>query len=209
MMFMLPIGGVVDGKFGIMTQPGQWGVSLGIKEGMPWCADNECYSKQFDELRYRNWLGKMLPWRSTCLFVVCADVVGDASATLDAFEQYHSILDGWPVAFVAQDGQESLPFPDVSLWSTMFLGGTTKWKLGDGAVSCIKRAQELGKSIHIGRVNYLKRYSYFAGMSGSEEWTCDGTRTRYELSKCLDAWAEYQVRPRQLHLPLSHGDYSC
>ena len=43
----------------------------------------------------------------------------------------------------------------------LFVGGTTEYKLGEQAVSAIRKAQELGKKVHVGRVNSKKRVEIF------------------------------------------------
>jgi len=204
-MFLVPSGGFVDHRFGILTSPGHKGVPAGIIAGMPWAADNQCYTQEFDIHRFQNWLETMEPYRDTCLFVNVPDVVGDAIATLGQFADMAPSLTSWPLAFAAQDGQEALEFP--SLFDALFIGGTTRWKMSPGALDCIRRAHALGKHIHIGRVNWYKRYAYFAGLPGSEEFTCDGTRQRFEgVEKTVAAWAKYMAWPRQAHLFVPGGD---
>jgi hypothetical protein len=206
MRFLLPIGGVVDNRFGILTTPSHKGVVAGILAGIEWAADNEAFTKDFDLDIYFPWLDKMKPYRDTCIFVSVPDKVGDAVETLRLFEHWRAHFEGWPVAFVAQDGQEHLPFP--ADFDTLFVGGSTEWKLSQGAVSCIKRAQALGKRIHIGRVNYWARYNHFRNLEGSHEWTCDGTRQRFQgVERTVRAWAGYMDRGRrQLRLPLPPGN---
>jgi hypothetical protein len=128
-----------------------------------------------------------------CMFIAGGDVVGDAKKTLEAFTVFH--FSGWSLAFCAQDGQEDLDFPPFG-WSTLFIGGTTEWKTSPAAVECIKRAQVLGKHIHIGRVNWGRRYRMFARLEGSEEFTYDGTRQRFDgIEKTIREWAGYQAQP--------------
>ena len=63
------------------------------------------------------------------------------------------------------------------------------------AVSVIKRAQRAGKHIHIGRVNWGRRYRLFAVLQGSEDFTYDGTRSRYDgREKTLRAWRGYEAQ---------------
>jgi hypothetical protein len=141
----------------------------------------------------------MLRYRPLCLFVTVPDVVGDSSATIDNFWRWSPHFTGWSLAFAAQDGQENHDFPS-SDWGTLFVGGSTEWKEGLGAIECIKRAQALGKHIHIGRVNWWRRYALFRQIKGSEDFTCDGTRQRFEgIDRTKEAWAEYR---RRLVLPL-------
>lgn len=208
MRFLLPVGGIVDPRFGILTTPSHTGIPSGIVAGMAWAADNEAFTRGFDPDRFFPWLDTMLPYRERCLFVTVPDVVGDAEATIASYWRWMPHFTGWPLAFVAQDGQENLDFPGDE-WQVLFVGGSTEWKLSDGAAQCIKRAQEKGKRVHIGRVNWWKRYAHFRAMEGSNEWTCDGTRTRYEgTARAVAAWADYMERSYQLRLDVPGRD-SC
>ena len=205
MMFLVSSGGIVDFRFGILTSPGHKGIPKGIIHGMSWAIDNECYTKTFELLRFQTWLETMKPYRDTCLFVNVPDIVGNARETLQQFAKFAPDLSDWPLAFAAQDGQESLEFPKS--FDALFVGGTTDWKMSSSAIECIQRAQSLGKHIHIGRVNWYRRFAYFAGLPGSEEWTCDGTRQRFEgVERTMEDWAKYMARPRQAHLFVSSGD---
>jgi hypothetical protein len=133
----------------------------------------------------------MLPYRSNCIFLAGGDIVCDAKATLETYEEFEHYFSPWPLAYVAQNGAEDLPIPDSC--SAVFIGGDTEWKCSMAAVSVIKRAQALGKHIHIGRVNWGKRYRIFRVLAGSEGFTCDGTRTRYDgRLKTLAAWHSYE-----------------
>lgn len=208
MIPLLPVGGIIDHRFGILTAPNHKGVPSGIVAGMRWAADLGCedgppYVKRCDAGELFPWLDSMLPWRPACLFVGCPDVVGDARHTIDAYWRWFQHFTGWPLAFVAQDGQEDLEFPGDE-WQCLFVGGSTTWKTSEAAYSVILRAQALGKRIHIGRVNWWKRYQHFAGMPGAERWTCDGTRTRFDGTKrTVEAWADYMVRPVQIRFAVS------
>lgn len=206
MIYLAPIGGFVDNSFGILTTPGMRGIPSGIKAGMRWAADNQAFTKGFDHDIFFPWLETMNEYRSTCLFVTCPDVIGKAPETIALFEKWRNRFDGWPVAFVAQDGQELLAFPDAELWDCLFLGGSTIWKMSEGAIKCIRRAQKKEKHIHIGRVNFLRRYNHFAALNGSERFTCDGTRTRFERTKAIRAWKNYMEFPRQYGLFVPPGD---
>lgn len=209
MRFLLPVGGVVDRRFGILTSPAHKGIPLGICEGMDWAADNGVYSGVFDPETYPCWLEAMQPYAETCLFVLAPDVVGDATATFRRYKDWaHTIKGlGFPVGYAAQDGimQTGLPLA----FDALFVGGSTEFKLGAEALWAIQGAQRRGKHIHIGRVNWWKRYEYFRGLEGTDVWTCDGTRTRYNgTEKTTKAWARYQCRPYNLRLALPCGD-SC
>jgi hypothetical protein len=162
---------------------------------MGWAADNQAFTG-FSPGRFFPWLETMQDYRELCLFVACPDLPGDACGTLALFDRWAGRLAGWPVAFVAQDGQEEKDFPPSDLWQVLFVGGSTAWKVSAGAQAVIKRAQAQEKGVHIGRVNWWRRFRLFAEMYGSEKFTCDGTRTRYDgVEKTLAAWADYQGRP--------------
>jgi hypothetical protein len=210
MKFLLPVGGVVDHRFGILTSPAHKGIPLGIREGMEWGADNGVYSGAFDAGTYPDWLETMQPYADTCLFVLAPDVVGDAEATRKKFRRWSWRIRGlgFPVAYAAQDGQRDCVvmkrcgLPWGFEYDALFIGGTTAWKLGTGALWCIQEAQEQDKHIHIGRVNNWKRYEYFRGLDGSDEWTCDGTKTRFiGTEAAVELWAGYQKRAYNLRLP--------
>lgn len=196
MKYLLPVGGIEESDFGYLTTPGHVAIPIGIIRGYPWAADNEAFTKEFDPPKYFKWLEGLIPYRSTCLFVSCPDVVGDAFQTRKLFEYYQPLFDGWPIAYVAQDGQENLAFPDWELWQTLFIGGTTSWKDGPGAVECIHRAMAMGKHIHIGRVNEWKRYNKFAQLEkGYKQFTCDGTKSRYiGIKRTIKRFRSYHER---------------
>jgi len=196
MKFLLPVGGIVDKRFGIITAPNHFGVIAGIAAGMDWGADLGCvngpdYVKRIDVSKTVEWITKMEPYKSTCLFLAGGDSVGNAPETLALYPKFSVNFTGWSGAYVAQDGSEDLEFPTD--FDALFVGGTTEWKLSAAAESVIKRAQTLGKHIHIGRVNWGARYRHFNLLAGSEDFTCDGTRTRFEgTQKAIAAWAGYQ-----------------
>jgi len=213
MRFLLPVGGIVDHRFGILTAPNHKGVPVGIVEGMEWAADLGVLDgpeivKRFDPDVALTWLGEtMKPYRRRCLFIPVPDVYADAKATLRAWGTWALQFVGWPLAYVAQDGAEDLPFPSVPGFGTLFVGGSTEWKLSEACYSVILRAQEAGKRVHIGRVNWWRRYRHFAQMPGSRGWTCDGTRTRFDgTEKSVVAWADYMDREYQIRLPVPVGD---
>lgn len=86
MRFLLPVGGVVDHRFGILTSPAHLGVPAGIAAGMVWGADNGVYTGVFDPDTYLDWLDTMRPYAAQCLFVLVPDVVGNARETLARFD---------------------------------------------------------------------------------------------------------------------------
>lgn len=212
MRFLVPVGGVVDFRFGVLTSPYHVGVPAGIVAGMEWAADlgvidGPKFIKRFQGKRAFSWLDSMLMWRPACLFIQCPDVYADARRTIDEYWRFLSHFSGWPLAFVAQDGQEDLEFPGDE-FEALFVGGSTAWKVSDAAASVILEAQRMGKHIHIGRVNWGRRYFNMRGLPGSDGFTCDGTRTRWGKESALTAWAKYQSMPYSLRLPLYEGDFN-
>lgn len=190
MKFLISFGGSDDWT---LTTPGHKGIPAGIIAGNPWAADNQAFTVGFDPELYFPWLETMRPFRDTCLFVAVPDVVGDAAATLISWHEWASSFDDWPLAFVAQDGSAPADIPADA--TALFIGGTTEWKESGAAVIMIKAAQRRGLHIHIGRVNWARRYNLFAILEGSHEFTCDGTRQRYEgTDKTRAAWAGYMAQ---------------
>ena len=90
-------------------------------------------------------------------WVAVPDVVGDAKETLRLFRLYSPLIER-PLAFVAQNGAEDLELPQNI--RCLFVGGTTKWKLSRAALSVIDEAKRRGCTVHMGRVNSLKRIRY-------------------------------------------------
>ena len=188
---------------GVLTCPAHKGTPAGIVAGRPWAADNEKYTRgKFDPARFFCWLDTMRPYRDQCLFVAVPDEVGNAPQTIALWRYWvqDERLRDWPLAFVAQDGMENYPLPPADTYAALFVGGSTEWKEGAAAISVIKRAQTAGRHIHIGRVNWGRRYRLFRQINGSEEFTCDGTRQRFEgVERTSAAWKEIQ---QSLVLPL-------
>lgn len=164
-----------------------------------WAADNEAFSRGFDPVRFFPWLKKMEPYRDNCLFVAVPDSVGNAIETLKLYREWCWHFESWPLAFVAQDGQENLPLPNY--YDALFVGGSTEWKVSDAATSVIKRAQSKHKHIHIGRVNWGKRYRHFRLMEGSSNWTCDGNRSAFDgRDNTRRAWNGYMAQKPLIQL---------
>lgn len=113
------------------------------------------------------------------------DYIGDEYPDTDPEDdpEYYDIMDMW---------RSRVEFDDFDV---LFIGGSTEWKLSKEADLCIKIAQEHGKRIHVGRVNWWQRYSHFRLLEGSEDFTCDGTRPRYGKDKTLKDWLRYEKQP--------------
>jgi hypothetical protein len=144
-----------DPNFGFMMTP-----YMGNKlEGQTWAADNGCFTHPDAPVEsYFSWLEGRRTEFSSCLFATAHDVVGDAVATLArSIPLLPRIRElGLRAALVGQDGLENLEIP-WERFDALFIGGTTEWKLSDAARNISLRAKELGKWLHMGRVNSNKR----------------------------------------------------
>lgn len=133
--------------------------------------DNGAFSK-FDEKSFRTLLTRQEDSKHNCLFVTCPDIVGSAQRTIELFNRRRLwIPDGWPVAMVAQDGVENIEIPWDSM-DAIFIGGRDPWKDSQAVVDVVKTAKILGKWVHVGRVNTIRRFNHFAAI-GSD--SCDGS----------------------------------
>ena len=72
---------MATGVLGYISTPNSSSTKQRVK-GAKWCADNGCFSKNFNEDRWWKWLQAQTPWLDSCLFATAPDVVGDAAATL-------------------------------------------------------------------------------------------------------------------------------
>lgn len=159
-------------RFGCIVQPASECVPVGVREGRLWAMDNGCFGGEFRKVAFCRQLERMVPWREQCLFVTVPDVLYDARATLRLWSEWaHWVGADWPLAYVAQDGAEELPFPAGCRW--VFIGGSDVFKLGPAGWRCIERAHEVGLAVHVGRVNSQKRWRYFA--RGGMVRSVDGT----------------------------------
>jgi len=143
-----------------------------------WAADNGCFSAAFNESRWLTWLGsRPISARAECLFAVAPDVVCDAAATAKRSASYFSTLAnmGYRVAYVLQNGQESLPMPWDRI-DAVFIGGDDTWKTGRHAAQLVYEAKARGKWAHMGRVNSERRMRRAAVMGCD---SCDGTFLRF------------------------------
>jgi len=169
--------------YGTITSPAHTKATPLIKSGKPWAADlgalsGPSFVKKINFNAFVDWLPRMKPYQSTCLFVAGGDIVGEAKKTLETFAEFQHYFGDWPIAYVAQNGAENLPIPDNC--KAVFIGGDTQWKESQAAIDVIKRGLAMGKHIHIGRVNSYRRYKMFALLKGSENFTADGTKVRWE-----------------------------
>jgi hypothetical protein len=104
------------------------------------------------------WLENISADAVRCAFVTAPDVLCDARETLKLsrpmFPRIRQL--GFPAALVAQNGLEDMAC-SWDEFDVLFLGGDTAWKLGPAAASLSRQAIRLGKRVHVGRVNGLRR----------------------------------------------------
>lgn len=97
------IAAMQAGTLGFIDTPAQ-----GNKRpvGVTWCADNGCFSDNFDEAKWWKFLVNNAHAADSCTFAVSPDVVGDAAATLERSAPWLPKIRalGYPAAFVAQNG---------------------------------------------------------------------------------------------------------
>lgn len=143
--------------------------------GWVWAADNSCYGKNYvGDDKWFNWLQSFSDvTREKCLFATAPDVVGDYKETLIRSTPWLSRIQnlGFPAAFVAQDGltNETCPW---NAFDVLFIGGSTDWKLSESAFKLIRKARQLNKKVHVGRVNSRQRLRM---MASAQVDSVDGT----------------------------------
>lgn len=123
--------------------------------GVPWAIDNGAYAR-FDRQAFLSLLDRERADKSGCLWVAVPDVPGSARRTLEVFQRWAELLATWPLALVAQDGQEDLELPWDQI-AAVFIGGTSAWKCSHCARSIAQAAHCLNKLVHMGRVNTPQR----------------------------------------------------
>lgn len=178
-------------EIGLMCQP--WGTRK-IDAGWIWAADNGCFTEKWSEEPWLRWLSRPHP-RTGCLFATVPDVVGNHHATLERWEDYSSTVRqmGYPLAFIAQDGAEDGEIPWAEL-DTLFIGGTTEWKMSQSAFNLAIQARDLGKWVHVGRVNSLSRLKYWRNVAHSS----DGTMLAFkpdEYAPRVRGWVQEMRQP--------------
>ena len=132
--------------------------------------DNGSFSR-FDGRAFNALLAREYERRQNCIFVCAPDVVGSARRTLEVFTRWEEKLKDWPIALVAQDGQQDLEIPWDSI-KAIFIGGSTEFKMSKHVMQIVQCAKTLDKWVHIGRVNTPDRFEYFEKMGAD---SIDGT----------------------------------
>lgn len=144
-----------------------------VKNNTKWACDNGCYAG-FDEVAFLKMV-RNIQGKPNLLFVTMPDVVGNSKETLKSFDVWYPIFERYynvPLAFVLQDGIEISEIPWDKI-ATVFIGGSTEWKLSKEASEIVQIAKSKGKWVHMGRVNSFKRirYAYTIGCD-----SCDGSQ---------------------------------
>lgn len=159
---------------------------------LPWACDNSAYSKPDDR---KFWNMVVEAWGMSTfyppLWIAAPDVVGNAAQTRRLFDlwvqcwEYELGFVPVELAYVLQNGQQvdDVPWDQIV---AVFVGGDDQFKLCD-SVPLIQHAKQLGKMVHIGRVNSQKRLR-FAVDQGAD--SVDGT----SFSRFPDRWIEWGVR---------------
>ena len=153
--------------------------------------DNGVFTGKFNPVQFVRWLGALRPHQARCLFVAAPDVVADYPATLAQYSEWYPILraEGWPVAYVAQDGSEEGELPECQ---AIFIGGSTEWKMSGAALDVIRLAKLRGLWTHVGRVNSQKRIRHFQ-LAGVD--SVDGTSIVFAPDKNMSVLDKQLFQP--------------
>lgn len=168
---------------------------------IPWACDNDAFNG-FSEAAFVAMLNRVRSVEG-CLWVAVPDVVADAGATLEQFDDWRAEVAGrnYPVALVGQDGMtpDDVPWPSIDC---LFIGGSTEWKLGPAARQLASEATARGKLVHMGRVNTWRRMRY-ARAIGCDSF--DGTKfarfTDTYLEKALEVAGQNQQGIMEMEVP--------
>jgi hypothetical protein len=150
------------GRLGMIATPAQGNL---VEGDFLFCVDNGVFGNKYPgDHEFLRYLTTVREYAERCLFVVAPDVVADHLGTWErSCEMLGKIRKlGFPAAFVAQNGME---LENWYLWDefdALFIGGDTRWKLGKEAAHLAHVAKDMGKLVHVGRVNSEQRYVYAA-----------------------------------------------
>lgn len=153
-----------------------------LKAGCLWTFENARFTGKFSESRWVPQLERWQEYKDTCIGIVIPDWPYKTRATLEDFWRYHHIpkMYGYRVALVTQNGMtiDDIPWNEID---TLFIGGDDAHKRGLEAQALALHAKQLGKWVHVGRVNsggeYLKRGKVRGAMLTHWTWadSADGT----------------------------------
>ncbi|WP_446038059.1 hypothetical protein [Streptomyces sp. SID1121] len=170
------------GLIGCMTTPAQ---GSRIPDGTLYACDNGKFGKGWPGAAWFKWLERTVNryGADRCLWAVAPDKPFDASGTLEESLPWLARIRelAVPAAFAAQDGCDLLGLPWEE-FDVLFLGGSTEWKIGPVAARLSEEALARGKTVHMGRVNSLRRLR-IAEDFGCE--TVDGTCLAFGPDKNL------------------------
>jgi len=127
--------------------------------------DNGAFSQPPGELFHR--MAMKAKDDPSCEWIVMPDVVGDAGSTTALFHYWvqELALEG-KRAYALQDGAENVAIPWAD-FECLFIGGTDHFKESNSCFQLALRAKELGKWVHVGRVNTPRRIVYWDGVADS------------------------------------------
>ncbi|GGR15826.1 hypothetical protein [Deinococcus ruber] len=198
-MYLASTGSSLDAldagpDIGQMTQP-RSGVKANIREGRWWGCDCDAFGPRGVELeRFLDLLESLRDHSATCLFITVPDHPGDGMATFEQFDDDLMALIGFgfPLAYVLQDGCETLPIPEGA--SAVFLGGTDPWR-EQWAATLLTRAKRAGLHRHVGRVNSARRSRALGPLNAQ---SVDGTYLRFagatkQTLRKLNGWMQGAV----------------
>jgi hypothetical protein len=150
-------------RYGWLLSPARTMTKQGL-HGLPYAIDNEVYTGKYHPTKWTRNVKRMarVHGPDACLFVVAPDVVADAPATLQQFDEWEPWIRrlGLPVALAAQDGIEHLEIP-WDRFEALFVGGTTAWKLSEVTATIMYEAHQRNKWVHAARVNSRERLDTF------------------------------------------------
>lgn len=138
-----------------------------------WAADNGAFHG-FKEDRFLRLLDRVATHPVPPRFVTLPDVVGSHEGTLRLFGRWHRELADRNLnrAFVLQNGIGNWKDVPWDYLEAVFIGGDTAFKLGRLVAHLVRLAKFMGKWVHMGRVNSVRRLDY-ARSIGCD--SCDGS----------------------------------
>ena len=166
------------------------------RNSLPWAADNDCFNGGLNKDLFVKMLKRSRPSIGGCMWVASPDVVADADATLDLFDEWVDVISGqygYPIALVAQDGMIGAEVRWLEI-DALFIGGSTEWKMSEAAHRLVREAQSHGKLVHMGRVNTRRRLEL------AKAWgvdSVDGTSTVMYTDTYLPGQLEQAAGGRQ------------
>jgi len=198
MLWLVPSPGGVDIKhftnMGLIVSPLNCLGPVKTHTELPFAIDNGAYGGKFNPDKFERMIHGALPYQSRCLFIVAPDVLCDPSGTNKLWHEWQPLIKryGFKVAYVLQDGAVELP----DGMDTLFIGGSTEYKMGDEALSFARIAKSSEKWVHVGRVNSWKRIRHFWLLMDSFDGTdwCRSPRNRLKFYQRVMAHEESQSR---------------